>query len=39
MNTLESPSGAKPPGGFALWAAQLQMAHGRKLRLRCHISS
>ncbi|STV07191.1 putrescine transport system permease protein PotH [Klebsiella pneumoniae] len=31
MNTVESPSGAKKPGGFALWAARLQMAHGRKL--------
>ena len=28
MNTAESPSGAKKPGGFALWAARLQMAHG-----------
>ena len=33
MNTVESPSGAKKPGGFALWAARLQMAHGRKLVL------
>ena len=31
MNTVESPSGAKKPGGLALWAARLQMAHGRKL--------
>lgn len=31
MNTVESPSGAKKPGGFALWAARPQMAHGRKL--------
>ena len=31
MNTVESPSGAKKPGGFALWAARLQMAHVRKL--------
>ncbi len=32
MNTVESPSGAKKnSGGFALWAARLQMAHGRKL--------
>ena len=31
MSTVESPSGAKKPGGFGLWAARLQMAHGRKL--------
>ncbi|VTM42523.1 putrescine transport system permease protein PotH [Klebsiella quasipneumoniae] len=31
MSTVESPSGAKKPGGFALWVARLQMAHGRKL--------
>lgn len=31
MSTVESPSGVKKPGGFALWAARLQMAHGRKL--------
>ena len=31
MRTVESPSGAKKPGGFGLWAARLQMAHGRKL--------
>jgi len=31
MSTLEPPSGVKKPGGFALWLARLQMAHGRKL--------
>ncbi|MCY3314294.1 putrescine ABC transporter permease PotH, partial [Acinetobacter baumannii] len=31
MNTVESPSGAKKPGGFSLWAVRLQMAQGRKL--------
>ena len=31
MSTVESPSGEKKPGGFALWVARLQMAHGRKL--------
>ncbi len=31
MRTLEPPSGVNKPGGFALWLARLQMAHGRKL--------
>ena len=31
MSTLEPPSGVNKPGGFALWLARLQMAHGRKL--------
>ncbi|MCS6038072.1 hypothetical protein LNQ52_30580 [Klebsiella pneumoniae subsp. pneumoniae] len=31
MNTVGIPVRAQQPGGFALWAARLQMAHGRKL--------
>ncbi len=31
MSTLEPPAGGKKPGGFALWLARQQMAHGRKL--------
>jgi putrescine transport system permease protein len=30
MSTLEPRPGRKP-GGFALWLARMQMAHGRKL--------
>lgn len=31
MSTLEPPARVKKPGGFALWLARMQMAHGRKL--------
>lgn len=31
MSTLEPPARVKKPGGFALWLARIQMAHGRKL--------
>ena len=33
MSTVESPSGAKKPGGFGLWAARLQMSHGLNLKI------
>lgn len=31
MSTFEPPARVKKPGGFALWLARMQMAHGRKL--------